>query len=101
MSNIDRIAKLIIKNGGKNILIHSIPRTQNWIVAQKIEDDKWSLTLCHPMKNATYNLGIVSDEYHLALWQELTMLEVEGKTNYIKTAQQLRGTIRNFLSRNS
>ena len=96
--NIDRIAQLVIKNGGKNILIHTIPRTQNWIVAQKIEEDKWSLTLCDPMKNVTFNLGVVSDEQHVKLWRDITEMEIENKTNNIKAARQLRGMVKNFIN---
>ena len=99
MSNIERIAKMIVESEGKNILIHSIPKTQNWIVAQKIDENRWLITLCSPLKNVTFNLGVVSDQQHLKLWNELTNIEIENKANSIKQRNQFKSTIKNFLHR--
>ena len=68
MRNIEKIARLITVHGASNMLIHSIPKSQEWIVCQKIEQNKWVLTLCNPMGTTTYNLGTVSNEEHLNLW---------------------------------
>lgn len=99
MKNIDRIAQLVTKHGATNVLVHSIPKSQEWIICQKVEENKWILTLCNPMKNITYNLGMVSNEEHLNLWQELMHLEIGLKISAIKRAQEIRRIIRNFLKR--
>ena len=101
MKNVDRLAKLITKNKPENILIHSIPQTQNWIIAQKTNTSEWSMTLCNPIKNVTYNLGIISHGEHINLWQELIKLEINNKINNIKLAQNLRQTMKNFMQRNN
>jgi len=86
MMNIDRLARHITINGPNGILIHTVPKTNNWIVAQKIEIDKWLITLMNPMGNVTFNLGTVNNKQHLELWMEL-----------IKMENELRNKINNFL----
>lgn len=71
MKNIERFAKHIAKNGPDSILAHDIPETGNWIVCQKIENDKWELTLCNSTGSVAYPLGFTDDESHLALWNQL------------------------------
>lgn len=100
MKNIERITKYITKHGAKSIIIHSIPEKSIWITAQKIEKDQWALTMCNPMGNVTYNLGIISDKNHLALWKEITQMKIEkGATEQIQ-AEKLRNNIQHFLKRN-
>jgi len=96
MTNVDRLAKHIAKNGAENVMIHTIPGTSNWIICQKIEEDKWLLTMGAPMGNVTYNLGTVTNNQHLQLWEELTRLEVEKKGSQVMLANQLRDKIYNF-----
>lgn len=99
MKNIDRLAKYITKNGPDGILIHTIPKTNNWIICQKIEFDKWLLTLCNPMGNVTFNLGMVNNTQHLQLWAEITQMEIEIKTSQMLLAKELKNKINNFLKR--
>ena len=80
MKNIQRLTRHIAQTGAKNILIHTIPGTQTWIVCQKIEKDKWTLTLMDPMKDTAHNLGTVNNKDHLNLWQELIEKEIERRT---------------------
>jgi hypothetical protein len=96
MKNVDRLAKYITKNGPNGILIHTVPRTNNWIICQKIEIDKWLMTLCNPGGNVTYNLGTVNDAQHLQLWAEITKMEIENKTSQILLRQELKDKINNF-----
>jgi len=99
MKNIDRLAKYVTKNGPNGILIHTVPKTSNWIVCQKIEIDKWILTLCDPMKNVTFNLGTVNDQQHLQLWAEIITMEIEQKTSQILAARELKNKINQFLKK--
>lgn len=96
MKNIDRLSRFVTKNGSKDVLVHTISGTSNWIICQKMETDKWLVTLCNPMGNVTYNLGTVTDSQHLQLWAELTKMEIEHKTNQIMIAKELRDRIRRF-----
>ena len=96
MKNVDRLAKYITQNGAEDIMVHTIPGTSNWIICQKIEDDKWLLTMGAPMGNITYNLGTVTTSEHLKLWQQLIKLDIEKKSSQIVLANQLRDKIYNF-----
>lgn len=88
MKNLDKIAKKITKTGAQNMIIHTIPKTPNWIIAEKIKRNKWLLTLCNPNKYITYNLGTIDDKNHIQLWQELVRLEIETKISQIKMAKK-------------
>ncbi len=99
MINIDRLARHIAKNGPDGILIHTIPKTNNWIICQKMELDKWLLTLCNPMGNVTFNLGTVNNAQHIQLWEEIIRMEIENKVSQMATAKELRNKINNFKKR--
>ena len=99
MKNIDRLARYVTKNGAEDIIIHTIVGTSNWLICQKIEKNKWMVTLCNPMGNVTYNLGTVSDNQHLQLWLELTKMEIEKKTSQIALANELKKTVHRFIKK--
>jgi len=99
MKNIDRLARFVTKYGANSIIIHTIPKTNNWIVAQKLEPDKWLLTLCNPMGNVTYNLGTASEKNYIEIWTELVRLQVEEKIAQIERAKQMKNIINNFLKK--
>ena len=80
MKNIERLTKCIAKEGSNHVLIHSIWGSKNWIVCQKIAENQWLLTMMDPLGNVTYNLGIVSDADHIALWKELVKTEMEERS---------------------
>lgn len=90
MKNIDKLARYIVKNGGEDILIHTIPGTSNWIIGQKIGKDTWMLTLGNPMGSVIHHLGTVTDRQHLQLWDQLVRLEIENKTSQAPIAKELR-----------
>lgn len=96
MRNVDRLAQHITKNGAENILVHTVPGTSNWLICQKIDNDKWIITLASPMGNVTYNLGQVSDAQHLELWGRLIKQELETKSSQIAMAKDLKERIYNF-----
>ena len=96
MTNIDRLSRHITKNGPDGILIHTVPKTNNWIVAQKIEIDKWLMTLMNPMGNVTFNLGTVTNAQHLQLWAELIQAEIQNKVSQAIAAKELKKIIYNF-----
>lgn len=97
MKNIQRLANHIAKYGEKGLIVHTIYGTPNWIIGQKIEKNKWSLSLENPMGNTTYNLGIVSEKQHAALWTELIQTEIEKKASNIRTANELRNKVNYFI----
>lgn len=97
MKNVERLARHITKNGSESILVHTIPGTSNWIICQKIETNKWTLSLCNPMGNVTYNLGTVTDAQHLELWSQLFTKEIEKKASQLLMAKSLKETIRHFI----
>lgn len=97
MTNLERITKYIAENGAKSILIHSMPKTSNWILAQKTEPDKWHLTLMNPTGNVTYNLGTVTDAQHLVLWNKLTTMEIYNRASQVVIARALRGEVAKFI----
>ena len=99
-TNIDRLARHITKNGPNGILIHTVPKTNNWIICQKIAINKWLMTLCNPGGNVTYNLGTVNDAQHLQLWAEITKMEIEEKTKQILLAKELKNKIFEWLPEN-
>lgn len=97
MKNIDRLTQHIVKNGSKNMLIHTIYGTSNWIICTKIEKNKWLIALANPMGNITHNLGIVNNQQHLLLWEQLTRREINKKATQIILAKQLRTEIKMFI----
>lgn len=97
MKNIDRIAQHIAKTGARNMLIHSICGTEHWIVCEKIEADKWLLSLLDPMGNSVYHLGSVTSKQHLDLWEQLVRREINIKASAIARAKELKQVIKNFL----
>lgn len=91
MKNIDRLALLIEKDGASNLLIHAIPGTSYWLLCQKIEKEKWVIALCNPMGVTTFNLGTITEAEHLALWQELILLDIRRRIGIAEKAKkQLR-----------
>jgi len=99
MKNLEKIMTHIKENDAKNILIHTIPNTQNWLICEKIEIDKWLIALCNPNKTVIYNLGTINEKKHLELWMQLVKKEIETKTNQVKLAQGYREIIRNFIKK--
>ena len=97
MRNIDRLARFITKHGTDGVLVHTIPGTSNWIICQKMEINKWLVTMANPMGYVTYNLGTVSNNEHLQLWMELIKMEIEQKTSQILAARELKNKIHQFL----
>ena len=96
MRNIERLAKHITKYGSASMLVHTIPGTKNWVVAEKFEQNRWLLTMMDPMGYATYNLGMVSDAQHIKLWEEIVRWEIEYKTSQILLARELKKKIYNL-----
>lgn len=97
MKNIDRLTQIMTKNGSKSYMVHTLYGTRNWIVAEKIEEDEWLLSLLDPMGNITYNLGKVNDKQHYQLWIQLTIREVDKKLSQAQQAKELKRTIAKFL----
>lgn len=99
MNNIQRISEHVTKHGGDNVLIHTIPGTPLWIVAEKQADTMWNMTLVNPLSNAFYQLGMVTDKDHIELWRELVRVEITRRANHISVAKTLRTTVAQFLKR--
>jgi len=88
MKNIDRITHLIETDGAKSLLIHSVPGTNQWLICQKIDQEKWVIALCNPMGNTTFNLGTITEAEHLALWEELNRLEIKKRIGIAEKAKK-------------
>lgn len=99
MKNIEKLTQHITQHGTKGILIHTIPKTNNWLICKKIAENLWSLSLENPMGYTTYNLGTVTDEQHTALWIELIKYKAK-EIQKNKLANELKETINNFLKSN-
>lgn len=84
MKNIDKLAKYIKDFGKNGVMVHTIYGTGQWIVAQRIEKDKWTLMLMKPLEDVTYNLGTVTHKQHLDLWEELVEREVCTKAEMLQ-----------------
>jgi hypothetical protein len=97
MTNANRIAKYISKTGGKGLLVHTIPGRGTWLMCTKIDEDYWSITMGEPTDNVFYNLGVISADQHLSLWNELTNLEINNKVSLLKQAKETKRHIRNFI----
>jgi hypothetical protein len=97
MKNIDRLTKHITQSGEKGLMVHTIPGTNNWVVCQKTEKDKWALTLCNPMGNVTFNLGTVNDGQHLLLWEQIIKMKIENSASQIKARNQIKEKVNYFI----
>lgn len=99
MRNVDRLSKFITKHGSKSILIHTIPKTGTWIVAEKTTENSWFLRLMNPLGNVSYSVGIVSAENYLKIWKDITRCEIESQGTQIQQAKEMRKLINNFLKK--
>lgn len=98
MRNVERLAKHIAATNAENILIHTVPGTGNWLICQKIEPDKWTITIGNPMSNATYNIGMVNDAQHLELWEQLTQYKIDTIKGQRAINKEVRQMVKNFLA---
>ena len=89
MKNIDRLAKHIKEYGKDGIMVHTVYGTGQWIVAQRIEKDKWTLMLMKPLEDVTYSLGTVTHKQHLDLWEELVEREVKERVTILQRSKEL------------
>ena len=96
MKNIDILAQHITKYGTKDIFVHAILGTKNWIVCQILAPNKWLIILMDPMGNVTYNLGIVNNVQLETLWKEIIRWELETRVSQILLAEELKKKIQNF-----
>jgi len=97
MKNIEKIARIILDKKPKNLLIHTIPNTPHWMLCERIEQDKWLLTICNPERNVIHELGIVNTENHLKIWEGLIKMELETKMIHL-IARKQKQFIRNFIN---
>ena len=96
MNNAERLAKDIITKQTKGIIIHTIPRTNYWFTCQKITQKEWFITLLHPDKRIQYQLGIITEENRLNIWEALTKAELKDKISQNNIATKYKQIIRNF-----
>jgi hypothetical protein len=85
MTNIDRLAKHIAKYGEKSFLIHTIPKTKSWLVAQKVNNSKWRLIVMDPHSTVAHDLGNVDEKTYVEISEKITRGHIENiKQNKIK-----------------
>lgn len=90
MTNAEKIAKWIISEKPKNLLIHTIPKTPFWLICQKNLRNLWEIKLLHPMKTIEYQLGTISDEEHLKIWHQLLNKEFQYQKELIDNAKNYK-----------
>ena len=95
MKNVDKLAQFIAKNGADGILLHTIPGTNYWVICEKVDADKWNLTMGNPMGEVLHSLGTVTNEQHIAIWMELVKIEIEAKAKELESAKEDRRKIIN------
>ena len=99
MNNAQLIAKAIIVNKGEGIIIHTLPGRPEWLVAEKLAQDKWNLILMRPEQNIQYNVGTINNKEHNRLIFELINAEINQKIKSLELAKQMKQTIKNFKKR--
>lgn len=80
MKNIERLTNHISKHGAKNLMIHTIFGTSNWVIAQRMEADKWELTIGSPLGTDTYQLGTVTNDEIATLWLQIDQMSIDDGT---------------------
>lgn len=95
-TNAERLAAYIAKNGADSILIHSVPRTPFWLVCQKVARNRWNISLANPTQTKSRLVSKnVTDEEHMVIYQQLTILEVSNRMQDALSAYRKRlGDIR-------
>lgn len=81
MNNLERLTSHISKHGAKNLMVHTVFGTSNWVIAQKIVDDKWEITIGSPLSVDTYQLGTVTDEEIGTLWLQIDQMSIDDGIN--------------------
>lgn len=98
MKNIEILNEHIKKHGANSVLIHTIPNSETWLVSEKIEDNKWLLTLMNPLGTVRYNLGQCTNKQICYIWEKLIRAEVETYLSQNQLAKQIRNKIKQFLT---
>lgn len=98
MKNIEILNEHIKKYGANSVLIHTIPNSETWLISEKIEDNKWLLTLMNPLGTIQYRLGQCTDKQICYVWEKLIRMEVENYLSQNQLAKQIRSKIKQFLS---
>ena len=80
MKNIERLTSYISKHGAKNLMIHTIFGTSNWVIAQRMEDGKWGLTIGSPLSTYAHQLGTVTDDEIATLWLQIDQMSIDDGT---------------------
>lgn len=101
MKNAERIALKIIKEKARNILIHTLPNNPYWLISEKLDKNKWKLSLAHPERTKIHTLGYINNQKHSDLWRLLITIHIEERIGIIELAEKLKATVENFLQANT
>ena len=83
-TNLERLSGFIDRHGAESLLIHTVPGTGLWLVAQ-MKKSGWRIEVCYPNQTKKRLVSDhVSNRDHLALWRELIGQSVSSK---LKQAQ--------------
>lgn len=99
-TNLERLSGFIGRHGAKSLLIHTVPGTGLWLVAQKKKSGiEWKIDICYPNQTKTRLISDhVSDYDHITLWKELIGQAVSNK---LKQAQaEYKKSAKNFYQNN-
>lgn len=89
MTNAEKLAAYVTKNGPESLLVHTVPGTRFWLVCQKRDQENWRIVLMDPSKT-THRLvsDRISEVRYLSLWKELVTLELGNRIRH--AVQKLR-----------
>lgn len=97
MTNAELIAKIMVENGPKSVLIYTVPSSQFWIVMLKTSQStpKWRALICNP-EQMHWRLITkhITDEEHMAIWKTLITTEINRYMNH--SIQELKKSIQLF-----
>jgi hypothetical protein len=88
-TNIETIADYITKKGNENIKIHTIPKTNLWLVAERKKENLIKMYVCNPTKTTRRLVSdnITKKEYE-KVWVELLKLNIANKISLAQKTYQ-------------
>ena len=95
MTNAERIYAFIKEHGQQSVMIHSVPNSEYWLVAQKTHDSfpEWRIIICDPMKQ-TWRLvskNVANDTY-LELWTTLIKMRLTARFKHMTELYKKQST---------
>ena len=97
MKNIDKLVQHIAKYGLDNILIHTIPKSKLWLVAQKIKNSKWKLDVIDPHGTVVHDIGEVEENTYVEIADKIMIGHINNKKQELKTGNSYESEFKRWL----